>query len=234
MVNIEEIKERLIDKLRPSGWASVLRGFIVSSEFDLIIKDLEKQVDDGKRFTPQLKNVFTAFEECPWEELKCVIVGQDPYPQIGVADGIAFSCSFTGKEQPSLTYFLNSIDNTVYNGIPEPHTTDLRYLSNQGVLLLNSSLTTQMDKPLTHQKIWSAFIAYVLDTISSKKPEVPWAFLGKTAQELESLVNNRSPKYMASHPASAAYNKASEWDCNNIFNNMNVDIKDTGKTEIKW
>jgi len=234
MINIEEIKEKLIDKLKSSGWASVLKGFIYSSDFVKIIEDLEKEVNDGKRFTPVLKDVFTAFEESKWEDLRVVMIGQDSYPTLGVADGLAFSCSKTNKEQPSLRYMRDAIQRTVYDPIPEPRQTDLRYLANQGVLLINTALTTQIDKPMTHQKIWSAFIAYTLDTISNNKKHVVFVFLGKEAASLEGLVSDSHTKYIISHPMSAGYTNQLEWDCKDVFNKVNESLEQNKVTPIKW
>lgn len=76
-VNLEEIKEKLIEKLQPSGWAHMLRGFIQSSDFDKILDTLYKMRESGKRFTPPLKQVFRAFEECPLNKLKVIMIGQD-------------------------------------------------------------------------------------------------------------------------------------------------------------
>jgi len=76
-INLEEIKLKLIDRLQASGWASKLRGFIQSSDFDKILETLYKLRESGKRFTPPLKNVFRAFEECPVNKLKVIIIGQD-------------------------------------------------------------------------------------------------------------------------------------------------------------
>jgi uracil DNA glycosylase len=76
-LDLNEIKDKIYEKLKPSGWARVLHGFIYSTEFDNIIIALAKQSKDGKRFTPTMKNWFRAFEECPYEDLKVVIVGQD-------------------------------------------------------------------------------------------------------------------------------------------------------------
>ena len=111
-LEIDEIKQKLFDKLEPSGWGRVFKSFIFSSEFDDILIKLYKLSIDGKRFTPTLKQIFRAFEECPYNELQIVIVGQDPYPQVGVADGIAFSCSNTNRLQPNRKqncYILQSI-----------------------------------------------------------------------------------------------------------------------------
>jgi len=92
-INIDEIKNKLLDKLELSGWKTILKSFIESSDFDKIIGQLVKLTNDGKRFTPPLKDIFKAFEECPYDKLKIIIVSQDPYPSFGIADGIAFSCS---------------------------------------------------------------------------------------------------------------------------------------------
>jgi uracil DNA glycosylase len=76
-INLEEIKLKLIEKLQPSGWATKLRGFIQSSDFEKILNELYKQRSEGKRFTPPLKYVFRAFEECPVDKLRVVMIGQD-------------------------------------------------------------------------------------------------------------------------------------------------------------
>ena len=113
-MELEKIKLKLFDKLKPSGWDSVFKSFIFSPDFDDILQKLYNLSQDDKRFTPPLKQVFRAFEECPYDKLKVIIIGQDPYPQLGVADGIAFSCSNTDKLQPSLKFILQEVDRTVY------------------------------------------------------------------------------------------------------------------------
>jgi uracil-DNA glycosylase len=76
-IDLEELKEKLLLKLEPSGWKPVLKSFIESSDFDNIIKQLVRLTKDGKRFTPTLKQLFRAFEECPYDKLKVIVVGQD-------------------------------------------------------------------------------------------------------------------------------------------------------------
>jgi len=118
-VNLEEIKVKLYERLKPSGWGDKLKTFIMSNDFDKILKYLLADVKDGKRFTPPLKYIFRAFEECPYDKLKVVILGQDPYPQIDTADGIALSCSLKDKPEASLRYLLKEVEDTVY---PEGYT----------------------------------------------------------------------------------------------------------------
>jgi uracil-DNA glycosylase len=219
-VDLAEIKSKLIEKLTPSGWAVKLRGFIQSSDFDKILENLLKERDEGKRFTPPLKYAFRAFEECPTSDLKVVIIGQDPYPHFGVADGIAFSCGLTGKPQPSLKNLFEAIEQTAYQGYPTHMDPDLSRWSQQGVLLLNTALTTQVDKVGTHYDIWKDFIMYVLDMLSLTNSGLIFILLGAKAQELESVIGQNHYILKASHPASAAYTKTT-WDCNDVFNKTN-------------
>jgi uracil-DNA glycosylase len=234
-VDLAEIKCKLIEKLTPSGWARKLRGFIQSSDFDKILDSLLDQRDQGKRFTPPLKHVFRAFEQCPEKDLKIVIIGQDPYPHFGVADGIAFSCSLTGTPQPSLKNMFDAIEETVFQGYPSHQDPDLTRWANQGVLLLNTALTTQVDKVGTHYDIWKDFIMYVLDMLSLTNSGLIFMLLGAKAQELESVISQSHYVLKASHPASAAYTKTT-WDCNDIFNKADEILeKNNGpQYKIQW
>lgn len=229
-VDLEEIKTKLIEKLEASGWATKLRGFVKSSDFDKILLTLYNLREEGKRFTPPLKNVFTAFEKCPTKGLKVVVIGQDPYPYINVADGMAFSCSITKKAQPSLRFIFESIDSN------KEHDPDLTRWAEQGVLLLNSALTCEIDKVGSHSAIWKDFIAYLIDMLNFTDSGLIFILLGKQAQELESLIGDNHYVLKASHPASAAHNKTYIWDCNDVWNRTNEIIeKNNGKNYcITW
>lgn len=234
-VDLAEIKCKLVEKLTPSGWATKLRGFIQSSDFDKIMESLLDQRDQGKRFTPPLKYVFRAFEECPEKDLKIVMIGQDPYPHMGVADGIAFSCGLTQKPQPSLKNMFEAIEETVFQGYPTHQNPDLTRWANQGILMLNSALTTQMDKVGTHYHIWQDFIMYVLDMLSLTNSGLIFILFGAKAQELESVIGQNHYILKASHPASAAYTKTT-WNCNDVFNKANeILAKNNGpQYKIDW
>ena len=142
-MKIKEIQSKLYEKLKPSGWGDKLKLFLLSKDFEQILTHLYNESQDGRKFTPVLKDLFRAFEECPYNNLKIVIIGQDPYPQAGVADGISFSCSHTGKVQPSLRYIFKEIEETVY---PDGMTwdPDLKRWSNQGILMLNTAMTCEI------------------------------------------------------------------------------------------
>jgi len=235
-VDLDEIRVKLIEKLKPSGWALKLKGFIHGSEFENILKSLYDERLLGKRFTPPLNKVFRAFIECPLDKLSVVIVGQDPYPFLGVADGIAFSCGNTMKPQPSLQNMFKAIDLTVHeNALDSVHDPDLTRWANQGVLLLNKALTCQVDKVGSHYSIWNDFIMYVLDMLSLTNSGLVFCLLGSKAQELESMISDSHYIIKASHPASAGYSK-SQWDCNDLFNEVNKIIEQNNGSsyKIKW
>jgi uracil-DNA glycosylase len=230
IINLGEIKEKLIKKLEGTGWDAKLRSFIKSSDFDKILETLHNERIDGKRFTPPLKYLFRAFEECPLNNLKVIIIGQDPYPQLGVAEGIAFSCGLTKKIQPSLRFIFKEL----YEDI-DSQDVDLKRWANQGVLLLNSALTCEIDKPGSHYAIWQSFIAFVLDMLSNTNSGLVFILLGSKAHELESLIGDNHYVLKASHPASAVYS-GGKWDSKGVFTQANEIIeKCNGKDfKIQW
>ena len=234
-INLEEVKLKLIEKLKPSGWASKLKGFVQSSDFDKILETLYKMREDGKRFTPPLKQVFRAFEECPVDKLKVIIIGQDPYPYLGIADGLAFSCSMTDKVQPSLKVIFEAVEYTIHQEFPTYQDPNLVRWANQGVLLLNSALTCQVDKIGSHYPVWKEFMAYTMDILNYTDTGLIFVLMGKQAQELESMIGEHHHIIKVSHPASAVYTKTT-WDCGDMFNEINKIIKGQhGPTfKINW
>ena len=235
-INLENIKLKLIEKLQPSGWANKLRGFLQSSDFDKILNTLYKLREEDKRFTPPLKQVFRAFEECPHDKLKVIMIGQDPYPQLGVADGLAFSCGNTLKPQPSLKNIFEAVSVTVHDGVHDDvQDPDLTRWANQGVLLLNSALTCQVDKVGSHYAIWQEFICYTMDILNFTDTGLIFVLMGKQAQELESMIGEHHHIIKTTHPAYASYIKQ-PWDCGDVFNKINKIINgQIGPTfKINW
>ncbi len=239
-INIEEIKLKLVNRLRPSEWTDKLKTFLLSSDFDNIIEYLYNESKAGRKFTPVLKDMFSAFENCPYKDLKVVLVLQDPYYQmingITVADGMAMSCSHTGKLQPSLDYVFKAIDRTVYpdTGYENPNP-DLTRWANQGVLLLNTALSTEVGKAGAHQHIWKPFTCYLLDILNSINSGLVFIFMGKAAQEYESLISdNRHYKLFCTHPASAAYKKLPLWESDGVFSKTNDILRGAINDKIIW
>jgi uracil-DNA glycosylase len=232
-INLEEIKLKLIERLQPSGWTTKLKGFIQSSDFDKILAELYKLREDEKRFTPPLKQVFRAFEECPHNNLKVIMVGQDPYPHFGVADGLAFSCSNTMKPQPSLQKIFEAINTTVYTHEPNYEMNpDLTRWANQGVLLLNTALTCEIDKVGSHYNVWKDFTMYTIDMLNFTDSGLIFVLMGKQAQELENLIGQQHHILKTTHPAYASYTKQ-PWDCGDVFNEINKIINGQNGPEFK-
>lgn len=239
VVNIPDIQERVFKKITEYGWGDALKYFIKGTDYQKILKTLADEVSSGKRFTPRVAESINAFRYCNYDNLKVVLIGQDPYPQLGVADGLAFSCSVKGKPEASLRYILKAIDSTVYpernpNLLDYTDRCDLKPWAEQGVLLLNTALSTQIGKAGSHQDLWKPFMGSLIDHLNHHKPGLIYILLGKKAQEWEDMIESSAKILKASHPASAAYNKQQNWDCNDVFNKTNKLLGDQELPEIVW
>jgi uracil-DNA glycosylase len=232
-ITLDEIKQKIINKLKPSGWDVVLNDFIYSKDFDKILSTLYKQSLNGNKFTPILKDIFKAFELCPYSELKVVVVGQDPYPKKGVADGIAFSCGHTRDKQPSLRYLLEEVNRTVYDSASASTDPDLSRWAEQGILMLNVALTTVVNKVGQHYILWRPFLAYLFDKLNWEKSGIVYIYMGKKAEEWINAVSDASYKFVVTHPASAYHNN-DVWDCKDVFNKTSEIIRKRFNYEIKW
>lgn len=232
-IDVADIKSKLIENLKPSGWAGKLRAFINSSEFDQILDELVMRREKGERFTPILKQAFRAFEECPYDQLKMVIVGQDPYPSISVADGIAFSCSNTKVLQPDLKNMLQSVHKTVYPGGNYHYDPDLKRWANQGVLLLNTALTTQVGLAGKHYDIWKPFTGFVIDILNATHQRLIWVFMGKVAQSWNELISQDHYIVNVSHPG-PGQNRNEAWDCKDIFQLCNDTLIRNNRSPVIW
>lgn len=233
-LELDKIVDKLYEDLIPSGWARVLRSFMYSSDFKNILQTLAQESSLDRRFTPPLRDVFRAFKECPYEELKVVIVGQDPYPTIDVADGVAFSCSKTMKLQPSLKFMLSEVNRTVYNGEPISNSPDLTRWANQGILMLNTALTTQINKVGMHYNIWKPFLNYLFDFLSNYNNGLVYIYMGKEASTWADSVNDNCYKLFCAHPASAVYNKFRSWDSKDVFPTAQKIVQENYNYSINW
>ena len=221
--NLIILKDNLKKDIESSGWADVLFPYIDSKLYDDLTDSLVSLVEQGKRFTPKFKDIFNAFKECKYDDLKVVIVGQDPYPQLGSADGLAFSCSKKDKVEKSLQYINKAIDTD--------HT-DLRCWANQGVLLINTALTVEVNKIGSHFWNWKPFTEHLFSKINQDNKDIVFILMGKKAEALERLISNQKI-LKCTHPASAAY-RGGVWDSNDVFNKTNIELNKQGKTLIDW
>lgn len=231
---LKEVQQKLYEQLKESGWANKLKTFILSDDFLNILRKLAQHQLSGKRFTPTIKNLFRAFEQCPYDELKVVFVGQDPYPKEGVADGIAFSCKNTShpsQVQPSLRSIYKGLEK---EGINHSHFYDLADWSNQGILMLNTALTTEVGKAGAHTEMWDQFIIFLLDTLNHTHTGIAYVFMGKVSQKyMQYISEDNNYIFTCSHPASAAYT-GGEWDSNGVFKSVTDVVKQNFNYDIKW
>jgi len=196
-INLKEIQYKLYESLKDSKWNNILKLFILSDDFLNILTYLWKESSNNRKFTPVIKQLFRAFNECPYNKLKVIIVGQDPYPQINTADGIAFS-----------------------------RDKDLKRWSNQGILLLNTALTTEIREIGKHFELWKPFINFLFDSLRSKNKDLIYVFMGKKAENLIDMIDEKNNDIIiTSHPASGAYKGKNGWNCNDVFNKINNKLK---------
>jgi uracil-DNA glycosylase len=228
-INLPEKIEGIKNKLVGSGWEPILYPYIESEKFYSTLNKLVDFVQEDRRFTPKMSDWFNAFTECKYENLNVIFIGQDPYPQIGVADGISFSCSKTMTAQPSLRHIFNALEKH-YPGYNKD--CDLSRWSNQGVLMLNTALTVEINKIGSHYSLWHYFTTHLLTHLNQHDSQLVVVLLGKKAQEWKKLITNHII-FEVEHPAAAAY-KGGVWDDKNVFNNVNNILQNQGKTSIKW
>lgn len=233
-VDIDDIQIKLCEKFKPCDWYNILKAFILSEDFERIIKTLVTESNQNKKFTPPLKQVFRAFEECNYKDLKVIFLSQDVYPQLGISDGIAFSCSNTMKEQPSLRFIFDAIQNMYqiedYNRNP-----DLKRWSNQGVLLINCGMTCQINNVGSHIKIWKPFITYLIDQLNYTNSGLIYVLMGDTAQQYEELINdNLHYVIKVEHPNKAYYNQTKLWKHDNVFKQIDEILLKNNNQKIQW
>lgn len=237
-VDLVSIQEKLYEQLKSSGWGAVLKSFLMSEDMSKILAKLHEESQDGKKFTPRLKQVFRAFTECPYDKLKLVMMLQCPYQfiqgDVTVADGIAMSCGNTRKLQPSLLFVEKEIKDTLYPTTGYTAPSDLKVWSNQGVLMLNAALTTTIGKTDTHMQLWKPFTVFLLDMLHWHNGGLVYAFLGKKAQEYSSLAGDNCYKLFATHPAYAAHTHSETWDSDDLFRKINETLQRQSKEPVKW
>lgn len=219
------------------SWHEKIKPFIESEECDNIYKFLKHESARGKKIAPLSSNVYRCFKETRLDEISVILLGLSPYHtmrnNIPIADGLLMGCSVTGIVQPSLDQFYTALEKEYYGGlnlhiIKNP---DVSYLAEQGVLMLNAALTTEINKAGSHLEIWEPFIKYLFEEVVNNH-KIPAVFLGREAAKYKKYRPPMSWNFTLSHPASASYNHT-EWDSQGVFKKVNEVIeKDIDK--IQW
>ena len=191
---------------------------------------------DSSTLCPSIKNVFKAFKLCSYNECKVIFIGQDPFPQKGVAQGILFGNSSNTPEDklsPSLKVVKESVINfdIPHNLITFDPT--LENWAKQGILMLNSALTTEVGKVGIHTLKWRPFIGSFLKNMSEKNPGIIYVFFGSQAKSLNTYINNNNNyKLFIEHPAYyARLNKRMPSD---IWHTVQKLVYNIYGTSIEW
>lgn len=154
-----------------------------------------------KRIYPPAGNIFKAFDLCPLDQVKVVIVGQDPYHGVGQATGLSFSVNEGVSLPPSLKNIFKEIENDL--GVTPRMSGDLSRWATQGVLMLNSVLTVQANQPASHSGIgWEQFTDAVIQTLNAKRSHVVYLLWGKYAQSKGAVIDREKNLVLESgHPS---------------------------------
>ena len=185
---------------------------------------------------PSKENVFKAFTLCSLKDCKVVFLGQDPYPQKGVATGILFGNSLNTEEDglsPSLQVIKEAaIDYTKSHNYPIEFDNSLESWAKQGILMLNSALTVEVNKIGSHTAMWRPFISNFLGTLSTYQPDILFVMFGQQAQTFIPYLRKESHILKENHPA--YYARTNTRMSPDIFKKINKYLKSQFNEEIVW
>lgn len=228
-------KEKLIE-LFGLEWYKVLEEYISSKPFTTLASTITGLRKDRVIY-PDKELIFRAFRETPYNKVKVVLVGQDPYHD-GSADGLSFSNSLTDKISPSLRLILKEInasypeweDAINYGRLDKQ---DLSRWAKQGVFLINTALTVEKKTPGAHLKLWEPFIKFIFSTINDKQ-DIIWILLGKEVQKIKRLITDETHTILeASHPAVHCYGGKGFLD-SGVFKECNFELELRNRQIIQW
>lgn len=217
-------------KIAPS-WKLKLENEFSKGYFSELVDFVKSEYAQYKVY-PKGKEIFNAFEHCDFDNLKVVIIGQDPYHGVGQANGLCFSVNDGVKMPPSLINIFKEIKDDV--GKDFPRTGNLERWARQGVLLLNATLTVRAQSPGSHQnKGWEEFTDAVIKTISEEKSGVVFLLWGSYAQRKGEIIDASKHKVLTSaHPSPFAANRG--FFGNRHFSKANDYLVSQGKAPIDW
>jgi uracil-DNA glycosylase len=214
------------------SWKPVLKNEFSKPYFLEAVTFIKTEKALGKVIYPPGSLIFNAFNATPFEQVKVVILGQDPYHGKGQAHGLCFSVPQGVKPPPSLMNIFKELTTDV--GMPFPFHGDLTNWAKQGVLLLNASLSVRENEPLSHCQIgWIPFTDSVISLISSQKKNIVFLLWGKYAQEKQALIDETKHLVLkAAHPSPFSANNGF-FGCRH-FSKTNEYLMKNGKDPIDW
>lgn len=215
------------------GWKAVLANEFRQDYFLHIVTTLKTEKITGRTIYPPGSLIFNAFTQTPFDDVKVVLIGQDPYHGPGQAMGLSFSVPRGIKPPPSLQNIFKEIRSDL--GIPmDPGHGDLTAWARQGLLLLNASLTVRANEPMSHSGIgWMNFTDAVIRTLSDKKDNLVFLLWGRFAQEKQPLIDETKHAVLkAAHPSPFSADKGF-FGCRH-FSKTNELLVKYGKDPIDW
>jgi uracil-DNA glycosylase len=214
-----------------ASWKPRLQEEFDKPYFSELISFVRDEYKNYQIFPPG-KEIFRAFDACAFENLKVVIIGQDPYHGPGQANGLCFSVGNGVKMPPSLVNIFKEIKQDL--GKPIPASGDLGRWAEQGVLLLNATLTVRSSAPGSHQKRgWEEFTDAVIRKISEEKQHVVFLLWGAYAQKKGEIIDrSRHLVLMSAHPSPFSADRGF-FGCKH-FSKANEYLKAKGLKEIEW
>ncbi len=185
------------------------------------------------RCYPPGREIFAAFDHCPYESVKVVILGQDPYHGAGQANGLCFSVHRGVDHPPSLVNIFKELESDL--GKPYPPEGDLTHWADQGVLLLNATLTVRQGQAASHQnKGWETFTDQVIRRLSEDREGLVFMLWGGYAKKKGSVIDSsRHLVLLSGHPSPLSANRG-YWFGNRHFSRANAYLREQGLQEISW
>ena len=214
------------------SWKEVLQQEFSKPYFENIVALLKTEKVQGKTIYPPGSLIFNAFYKTPFNKLKVLLLGQDPYHGKGQAMGLSFSVPKGVRPPPSLINIFKELQ--ADTGVPIPSHGNLTHWAQQGVLLLNASLTVRANEPMSHAKTgWATFTDAVIKKISDNKEHVVFLLWGKFAQEKQVLIDETKHCILkAAHPSPFSAHSGF-FGCHH-FSKTNEYLTSNGIDPIDW
>ncbi|WP_248722802.1 uracil-DNA glycosylase [Seonamhaeicola sp. ML3] len=217
--------------IHPS-WKPYLKDEFDKSYFEALVAFVKQEYNNHTCYPPG-KEIFNAFNYCHFNNVKVVIIGQDPYHGQGQANGLCFSVKEDIPHPPSLINIFKEIEKDL--GLAYPKSGNLQRWSQQGVLLLNATLTVRANNAGSHQKKgWEEFTDAVIKIINNQKSNVIFLLWGGFAKQKAKLIDKSKHHVLTSgHPSPLSANRG-YWFGNKHFSKSNTILESIGSTKIAW
>lgn len=217
---------------QPKTWEVELKNEKQQPYFQEILSFIKIQRAKGKVIYPAENDIFNAFKLTPFDKVKVVIIGQDPYHGPNQAHGLAFSVKRGVKNPPSLKNIFKELHNDL--NLPIPKEGHLEKWAQQGVLLLNTTLTVEAGKPASHAKLgWETFTDRVIEILNADKEGLIFLLWGAHAQRKGQIIDpKRHHVLTAPHPSPFSVARGF-FGCRH-FSKTNQLLGQMGKAEIDW